>query len=347
MKFDFFSVLKYTVSLVVAGGLFWFLYRDQDMGKMIDNFSSIDYKWILLSMVLMLISHLSRAWRWSIMLRPLGYEVGIWKPFVAILVGYLANLVVPRMGEVSRCAVLKRTNDIPMNLSFGAVITERIVDVLMLLTITIMTVLLEFDKIGDFLINTFSSNTQSYTQKLIFLFGIFVLGVVAVVLLFLFKEKLAQFAIYHKIRGFVVGLKDGVLSVLQLKGNDRWIFVFNTVAIWVLYYFTSYVLFFCLPETSNLGMMCGLSILVMTAISIAAPVQGGTGIYHIFVAATLLAYGVNQDLGKYFALVMHSSQMLMIIFAGLIALVVLFFISPKNPSVHSIPQNDTKQNIPA
>ncbi len=347
MKLDFLSVLKYTVSLVVAGGLFWFLYRDQDMGKMIDNFSSIDYKWILLSMVLMLISHASRAWRWSIMLRPLGYEVGVWKPFVAILVGYLANLLVPRMGEVSRCAVLKRTNDIPMNLSFGAVITERIVDVLMLLTITIITILLEFDKIGDFLISTFSSNTQSYTQKLIILFGIFVLGIVVVVLLFLFKEKLAQFALYNKIRAFVVGLKDGVLSVLQLKGKDRWIFLFNTVAIWILYYFTSYVLFFCLPETSNLGMMCGLSILVMTAISIAAPVQGGTGIYHIFVAATLLAYGVNQDLGKYFALVMHSSQMLMIIFSGLIALVLLFFISPKNPSVNSIPQNDTKQNIPA
>jgi glycosyltransferase 2 family protein len=330
MKFNFLSILKYTLSFLAAVALFWYLYRDQNIDETLARFSSADYRWIFFSMFLSASSHWFRAWRWQIMLRPVGYETGIFKPFLAVMVGYVANMILPRMGEISRCAVLKKTNDIPIEISFGAVVAERIIDVIVMLSLCVLGVALEFDKIGGFLINIFGSSSDALTQKLILLFVVFLLGVLGLLLLFLLREKIKKMAFYQKIRNLFSGLKDGFLSVGKLSASDRLLFLGHTVAMWILYYTTSYVLFFSIAETSNLDWHCAFAVLVMTALSVTAPVQGGIGVYHWFVSVTLMAYGIEEKLSKDFAFMMHSSQVFMIVVLGGLSFLASMLISKKS-----------------
>ncbi|WP_448518221.1 lysylphosphatidylglycerol synthase transmembrane domain-containing protein, partial [Rhodoflexus sp.] len=145
------STLKYILTLAVALGLFWILYRNQDFGELWRNLSQARWEWIAASIILSLVAHLSRGIRWAIMLKPLGYHAGAVPAFAAVMIGYLANLVVPRMGEVSRSAVLQRMRGIPFQISFGAVIAERVFDLFMLMLFTLAALWLEFDRLSDFL----------------------------------------------------------------------------------------------------------------------------------------------------------------------------------------------------
>ena len=336
MKFSFAQILKYTISFAIAILIFYYLYKDQDFDQITSLFFKVDYFWIVFSMFLMILSHWSRAWRWALMLHPFGYNVGISRPFLALMFGYLTNMLLPRIGEISRSTMLNRTANVPINLSFGAVITERVIDLLFMCAIAVVTLFLEFDKLGDFLLKTFG-NGEALMQKVYVLVGLGFLGLLGLLVLFLLRNKLKKLPLYEKIAVFLYGLKDGLLSLSKLSKNDQILFWLHSVIIWVLYYFTSYVLFFCIPETADLGFMCGLSILVMTAISIAAPVQGGIGVYHVFVAATFTAYGVESGLGKDFAFLMHSVQTFLIVTAGAISFLISMFLKPKKHE--NSPQN--------
>ncbi|TAD96201.1 MAG: UPF0104 family protein [Bacteroidetes bacterium] len=331
MKLNWISILKYVLSLVVALALFWYLYRDQDFTQIIERFSQTNYTWLALSMFVSVISYVSRAWRWTLMLQPLGYQVNIFRAFIALMIGYLANLVVPRMGEVSRCAVLFRTDEVPVNIGFGTVIAERVVDVLMLLSVISLGLLLEYDKIGTFLLEKFSSDpTKSSNSLLWMLLGIgIILLLILVYVFFSYREKIEKSLIYQKIIAFLIGLKAGLLSIKQLSTPNQILFWVHTLIIWLCYYFTAYIIFSAIPATAHLGFLCALSYLITSAISISAPVQGGIGIYHIFVSATLVAYGIEKNDADFFALVSHSSQTLVMIVLGLICVALVAMIGKK------------------
>ncbi len=328
MKFNFFSALKYIVSTVLAVGLFWYLYRNQPVGEMLEKFKQIDYKWVIIAGAIYLLSHYNRAVRWNLMLKPLGYNAGNFRTFLAVLVGYLANLAVPRSGEFTRCAILNRTANIPVNISFGAVIAERVIDMICMILITIVIIFLEFDKIGDFILQGFNQNSnqnsgQNSSQKYIILGAIALIGIIILGIIFYFRKKLQQLAIYSKIESFIWGLKDGLLSVLQLDNRSKILFISHTISIWVCYCLTSYYLFFTLPETSVLGLDCGLAVLVMSAVSVIIPAPAGSaGVYHYFIGNTVVLYGLSQQQGMELAFLMHSAQTFFIIAAGSIALIV-------------------------
>lgn len=328
MKINFLSILKYLVSFVIAIAIFAYLYQGQDIGQMFSDLLNVKFEWVLLSFVLSLLSHAARAWRWSIMLKPLGYHVGFFRPFLAVMAAYFANFILPRMGEVTRCTVLQRTNDVPFQQSFGAVIAERAFDLVCLITVTLLAIFLEFERLESLLHEVFAGNNAPNSGRTLLILGSITLlgGFGALAIWFTFKEKIKQMAIYKKIAEILVGVKEGFVSVLKLKSLDRNLFFFNTIAIWVLYFFTAYVLFFALPATEHLGLGCGLSNLAMSGLAIVAPVQGGIGVYHYLISKTLVIYGISEVSAKYFAFMAHNSQIVLLIGVGSICLVISLLI---------------------
>jgi glycosyltransferase 2 family protein len=331
LKLSPLKIAQYTVSFLLAGGLFWYLYREQDLGQMLANIAQANFWWIGASIVVSLWAHLSRGIRWAIMLKPLGYHTGDTRPFLAVMVGYLANLVLPRMGEVSRSLILQRLRGVPFNVSFGAVIAERVIDLLMLIALTGVAFWLEFDRLRDFLASLFSQPAApgQGSGKWLPLAVVASVGLLGLLGLYVFRKRILAHPLAAKGLAFLAGLKDGLLSIGKLTPRDRVLFGLHTIVIWLNYYLTSYVLFFSVAPTAQLDWHCALAILAMSGISIVAPVQGGIGVYHFLVAGTLVAYGVAEGPAKEFAFMAHSSQMLMFIVVGGACLLLSLVLKPK------------------
>jgi uncharacterized membrane protein YbhN (UPF0104 family) len=320
------SALRYAISLVLAGGLIWFVFKDINTSEMLDRFAKSDWRWIAVSCAFLLCAHVLRAWRWSMLIEPLVHKPGLWNSSIAVLTGYFANYIVPRMGEVTRCGTLYRLERIPVNLSFGTVVAERIFDVLILLVLIGLNFILEFDRLSSFFTDFFQSKIgggQSGSGSSLLL-GILIVGILAFLIaaFFVFKNvalrnKLLQNAIIQKIVGFATGMLEGLLSVRQLKNPG--LFILSTVGIWIMYYLVSYVLFFCIPETSDLGPLAGLTLLVVGAIGMTAPTQGGIGAYHLLVGNVMVLYGLSQNDGITLATFIHGAQMLFMLLIGALA----------------------------
>lgn len=331
---------KYLLSAGMGIGLLYYLFQIIDTEGFAERIGGLNYSWVFLSIALSLISHWARAYRWNLMLNPQGYDLHTTRSFLAVMSGYFANLLVPRMGEVFRCMVLKRTDDVPVNNSFGAVVAERVLDLLILLTLIGSVLLLEKEKIQDFVTDYFTGNFAEFIEGIpgYLPWAIAAVLVSLVVLFFLLKKKLRKTKLYVKLRGFIQGVIDGFLSIRKVrKPVHFWV---STFIIWFMYYLMSYVIVFTMPETSNLPAMAGLSILMMGGLGMAAPVQGGFGTYHLMVSAVLVIYGIGESDGLFFATVLHSSQTLaVIVFGGLSALIAMFI---KKRSAHTAKENEDK-----
>ena len=314
------KVIQYSVSLLIAGALLWFVFKGIDLATLWQKFQQANYSWVLASAVLALLAHWSRAYRWALMLEPMGYRPTVFRTTLAVLVGYIANLVFPRAGEVARCGSLNRLENIPFEKSFGAVIAERVIDVLVLLLLVIVNLMLEFDRLSGFIFNFFGEKFKNPTLLII----IALAGILGLVAVYFFwkknQEKLMQNALIQKISGFVMGLWAGFSSVLKLK-NPSYFFL-HTIFIWSMYYLTTYFLCFALPETAHLSPLAILTILVMGSIGMAAPTIGGIGSYHILVGSIVVLYGLNQQDGYTLATFLHAMQgLVFVVIFGIVAFI--------------------------
>ncbi len=325
------SALRYLISLGFAGGLIWYAFKDINLTEMLDRFARSDWSWIAVSCVLLLMAHISRAWRWNMLMEPLGYKPGLFNSSIAVLTGYFANYIVPRMGEVTRCGTLYKLERVPVNLSFGTVVAERIFDVIILLVLIGVNFILEFDRLSKFFMDFFQSKigaTEAGGNGMPILLIILLGGLVLVagVGIYIFtnkslQEKLMQNALVQKVVQFAQGMLEGLLSVRKL--NSPGLFICSTIAIWVFYYLVSYVLFFCIPETSNLGLLAGLTLLVVGSIGMAAPVQGGLGAYHMLVGSVMILYGLTYNDGITLATFIHGAQMIFMLAIGALAFLIV------------------------
>jgi uncharacterized membrane protein YbhN (UPF0104 family) len=239
-----------------------------------------------------------------------------------MMVGYLANIVLPRMGEVIRCSVLRRTSGVPVQVALGTVVTERVIDVLVLLGLISSVLLLDFNTFWHFVTDNilggrYDALARNRTPLL-------VAAVIAVVLLLsvgyaLFRnlERLRQNAFFNKGVIFVKGLLAGFFSVLKLENTG--LFLFHTFFTWLVYYLMDYLAFFCFPETNTLDMRAGLAVLTFGALGMAAPVAGGIGPFHLMVQSILLVYGISKEAGIAYALVVHGAQTLLVVLMGAIS----------------------------
>ncbi len=313
------TVLKYALLLSISGALMWYAVRGQDLSRIGHYIRTANYFWLSLTLLISALGYFSRAYRWQMQLEASQTPATYWKTYHAMMVGYLANLVLPRAGEVIRCSVLRRTSGVPVQVALGTVVTERVIDVLMLLLLLGGTLLLDFktfwafinDKLLGGQADTIARNPTPLVVAAIIALVLLAVGGYA---LFRNLEKLRQIALFNKAAVFVKGLLAGVFSVLKLK--KKGVFLLHTLFTWLVYYLLDYLAFFCFPETYGLDMRAGLAVLTFGAFGMAAPVAGGIGPFHVLVQGILLVYGISKEAGIAYALVVHGAQTLLVVLMG-------------------------------
>ena len=315
----FLTVLKYALLLAVSGALMVYAVRGQDLSRIGHYIATANYWWLTITLALSVLGYFSRAYRWQMQLNASQTPAPYWSVYHAMMVGYLANIVLPRMGEVIRCSVLRRTSGVPVQVALGTVVTERVIDVLILLGLFASVLLLDFNTFWSFvnqqvLGGRYEALARNRTPLLIAAVIGGVLLLMVGYALFRNLERLRQNAFFNKGILFVKGLLAGVFSVLKLK--KKGLFLLHTLFAWAVYYLMDYLAFFCFPETYNLDMRAGLAVLTFGAFGMAAPVAGGIGPFHVMVQGILLVYGVSKEAGIAYALVVHGAQTLLVVVMG-------------------------------
>ena len=257
------------------------------------------------------------------MIEPLGTKPRVLNTFLAVMVGYLMNLVFPRMGELSRCGMLARYEKISFTKLVGTVVTERIIDVIMMLLLMFIVIATQFGKILQFLNN----NPEIKTKVNSTAFSPWVLvGIILLIVIFyVFRKRLKNSSAFSKVNEILSKFGEGLRTVKTMKNKGA--FIFHSFFIWFMYYLMLYVVFFAFGFTSHLTAITGLTTFVLGSLGMVAPVQGGMGTWHFMVVQTLVVYGIDKSDGLIFAFLAHSSMTFMIIILGIIAVLALPFIN--------------------
>ncbi len=332
----FSGAIKTVVFLGIGGLLLWLTFRNQDMSLVIEKISHAHFGWLGLSIVLSVLALISRSMRWKQLIEPLGYSPRLFSTFNALMFGYLANLAIPRLGEITRCGALSKSEEIPFEKLVGTVIVERVADVIMLVVCIGAVAILEFDRLGGFLEEHVWGPILDKVGSSPILIGVIVLLFAAgiFVLIYLLRMKNSPKFI-EKIRTLVKGILEGLASVTQLK--NKWLFVFHSFFIWIMYFLMTYICFFALDATSTgLDLSAGLFMMVLGGIGMTAPVQGGIGTYHLLVSKGMELYGLSQTDGIVFATMVHSTQTVLLIIVGGFSMVALFFLTKPRTSRNDV-----------
>lgn len=290
--------------------------------KIVADFKSANYWWIGASVLAFMLSNMSRAMRWCQAIRPLGYKTKFSNSFLSIMVGYFANLGFPRIGEVVRCGVMSRYEKAPADALMGTVVAERIIDVICLAIVIGLAMLLEADMIMAAITaerETAAAGTESGMSWLMY-FGI--AAAIGLVLLVIFRKKLASLGVIEKLKGIIKRFVDGVLSIRHLE--NPWLYVAHTIFIWLMYFMMTYLCFKAFEPTASLGPVAALTTFVFGSLGIVIPSPGGMGTYHFLTTEALQLYGLSGEDGFSFSnLMFFSVNVFGNIFFGLMALILL------------------------
>jgi glycosyltransferase 2 family protein len=327
LKRNLATAIKILFFLSIGAFFIWIFLRkltpDQKQ-EIWQSFINANYAWLLLSIALGVLSHIIRAYRWNSLLEPMGYHPKVKNTFFAVMVGYLANTAVPRLGEVTRCGVLSKYENVPVNKSFGTVLVERSIDLITFVLLFFINFFLFYDKLRIYvdekilapLTDKFNLSDKSYVYLLI----IAALLVISGLLFFLLRSRIRHFKLYQKIKILLLGFWQGLWAVTKIK--RPMVFVLQSLMIWFLYYLMIFVCFFSLPQTSHLGLEVAFSLLIFGSIGIML-VQGGVGIYPAIIAETLVLYNISPVHGYALGWLGWTAQTLMIVITGLVSLLLL------------------------
>ncbi|MEM9886094.1 MAG: lysylphosphatidylglycerol synthase transmembrane domain-containing protein [Bacteroidota bacterium] len=291
--------------------------------KVINDFRSANYFWIFLIIACYIISNFSRAARWLQLIRPLGYQAQFWNSFFTIMLGYFANLGIPRIGEVIRAASMSRYEKIPAEKLIGTIVVGRTFDFIMLFFFIAIAFGLEYDTLWNYLNEkaNFGGKLQSLLASWL-IWGMLVIGAVGLILVYIFRVRLSQWRVYQKFLNILKGFGEGIRSVLQLE--RPWLFVLHSINIWVMYFLMTYLAFFAFEPTAHLSATAGLLTFIFGAFGIIVPAPGGMGAYQFFVQECLTIYGIDgNDAFSFANIVFFSLQIGANVLLGLVALVIL------------------------
>lgn len=324
------KLLQYVLPIGLAIALMYWVFKDIDIESILESFRGANYFLVFCAAVCSFLAHFSRAIRWNIMMEPLGYKPSVKNTTIAVLIGYMTNLVLPRAGELARSASLQKSENVPFQVSFGAVIAERIIDLVVAIGLLALNILLEFDRIKGLAMELFGDKIQNPLFLISFAGAAILCLVIGFYLFDRYKNSLAEISFFKKIIGFLDGLKSGFLSVFKIE--KFWQFLFHTLFIWVMYYVGTYFLCQSIAIGSQLSLLAILTILVMGSVGMAIPTIGGLGSYHLLVGKIVVLYGLTNQEGINLATFLHTMQgLLFVLVFGLIALV-LSFLSTKKSS---------------
>lgn len=308
------KALKTLIPIVLGIFLVWYIYYSTTAEQRLEILSYIknaDPFWISISVIIGVISHISRAIRWNYLLQPMGYKPKLINNVLIILTAYLTNLGIPRSGEFLRATALTTYENVPFEKGFGTIVTERIVDVVMLLLIVIITLLMQTELILEFIKESGIGLFGGLGALLIGVIGLFVM-------IRLIKNSRSKFAI--KLKGFLKSLLEGVLSIFKMK--HKWAFVFHTLLIWASYIAMFWVIKFTVVETANLSFGALLVAFVGGSFAMTTT-NGGLIAYPVAVSKSLEIFGVSIVSGNAFGWIMWISQTMMILVFGAISFLLL------------------------
>lgn len=325
---------KFISFLAVGILLLWIAFRTVNIDALLSNLKGANYYWLILSTFLGLLGYLSRARRWILLINPLGYHPKYSNTFHAMMSGYLANLALPRIGEISRCLALSRKEKIPVDQLVGTVVVERTIDLFSLLLIMLVVFFTSGSKIREFLnasiINPFREKVLSaFGSAWIPWAGFIALSAISFFLMVRYKKALRKLRFFSKLFDIARGVINGLKSISKL---DRiWEFIFHTIFIWTSYALMTWVVVFCLKSTSHLSFGNSIFILVIGGLAMSAPVQGGIGAFHYFVSRGIaFVEGVKIEDASAYAILTHESQLILVLILGALALFTLYRKNQKN-----------------
>ena len=306
---DIKKILKIVLPLAFGGFLVWYSLSDISLEILGQYFKEANYSWILLGLFFGILSHLSRAYRWKFMLEPLGFKPKITNSILAVLVGYLVNLALPRAGEISRATVMSNYEKIPFEKGFGTIVAERIADLIMMLIIIVLTLFVQFDFIYELLTKNFNPIKIGI--------GIPVLIIGFFIFRFLVNKATSGFLL--KIKTFVAGLIEGITSIFKMK--NKWAFIFHTIFIWAMYIAMFWA---TIPAIEGLEVPFGGVLIGFIAGGFAiAATNGGIGLYPIAVASALALFDISTETATAFGWIMWTAQTAMIVVFGGLAFLFL------------------------
>lgn len=330
------QILKIVAFLALGALLLYYAFRGVKFDELAGILQQVNFWWIGLSLMFAGMSFISRARRWILLIEPLGFKPSFKNTYHALMVGYLSNYALPRLGEVTRCVTLGKREKIPVDSLIGTVIVERVIDLVMLLLIMLALLISWMDKFGAF----FSEQVYGpLEEKFIEIFGgAWALWLILLAVLFLllalvyvFRRNLARFSLIRKAREIVVGVLRGLLSIYRMK--RKWEFILHSLLIWFLYILMTWVVVFALEELSGLTFIDGMFLLVIGGLGMSAPVTAGFGAYHwISSRGLMFVYDFSLETGSAYAILAHESNSLLTILLGALSYILLMLSRNKNKS---------------
>lgn len=305
--------LSIVIPLSLGVFLIWYIYQKftpEQLDQIYLHFKNANYWIVGLSVVLSVISHVIRAYRWNYMLEPLGYQPRLANNFMAVSIAYLMNVFIPKSGEVSRALVLTKYENVPFDKGFGTIITERVVDLILLLLFTMAALFLQFDELYTYL-----NEMVSITKIGVILGGLTLLAVSFFVFL---KRSKGTFA--KKLNGFIGGLRDGLFSIAKMKNKRA--FIIQSLAIWTLYILSFYTATYALEETSSISIGVIIITFVVGSFTFAFT-NSGFGFYPAAIMGILLVFGIAEDVGFALGWIVWTSNIATVLFLGALSFLLL------------------------
>ena len=313
------TLRKGLTTLVFFGiglGLFWLAMQGvEDPEALKRDIRSAQWWGIAASFVMGYLAIVSRGLRWNLLLAPMGHHPSPARSVHAVAFSYFANAFVPRSGEVARCAALNQTDDIPVDQLLGTVITERVVDFLMLFGLVAFALLTNLDAFLALM-------QEAQLPAMPTLIGAGVAGLAGCGALWWISQQQGRLGLLGKMAGFLQGIGTGIRSVLAMEKRGQ--FLFHTLFIWVMYFLMSYVLFKAIPAVSALGLTDAVLVMVAGGFGMVLPAPGGIGSYHWAVSLGFAAVGFSGDVGFAVANVVWLTQTAMIVLTGGLGYLMLF-----------------------
>lgn len=319
MKASIRKFLSLTIPLLIGLGIIYYQYTTlspDELEKIKISFIKADYFYIYLSLFIALFGFWSRAYRWKFALNHLGYQTKFHNDLLTVCVSYFVNLTIPRSGEISRAALLKKYENVPFDKGFGTIVAERIVDLMIFFLFVIVAFILQFEKLYQFLIEKLP------IEKILYLLA----GGIIIFILFILVWIYAEWKIIQKLKNKLSGLIEGMTSILKMK--DKWNYIFHSFFIWFSYLIMFYVTIFALPETSNISFDVVIMGFIFGSLAVGFT-NGGLGAYPLAIAMIYSLYGIPNEVGVAFGWLVWVSQTLLTIFLGLLSYLLLPILNKK------------------
>ncbi len=317
------SLIQYLFFLGLGLFLLWLTLRKSDWNSILNDLSEARYLYLLPAALMLIVSHFIRALRWNILIAPLGHTPRIINSFFAVLIGYWANLAVPRLGEVLKCTALARYEKIPADKLVGTIVAERVIDVASLAVIFLLCLFSQYEVIGGFAADVFGNffTTQAGGFSLRNAAMLLLIVVACVALVFWLLRRFKHLTLMIRVRNLIRGILEGLTSIRHIRHKGA--FFLHTVLIWLLYLLSTYMGFLALGDMVKYGLGGALSALTFGSFGMIVPSPGGIGSYQYAVQQVMLLYGASPAQGLSLGMLIWLAQTAIFILSGTLAFLLL------------------------